>query len=913
MSSTSDEASALTDSQDSSYLSIRLKNSENLPPPSSQATSSKTKMAPKLKIAAIQAEPAWQDLEGGVNKSIALIEKAASEGANVVGFPEVFIPGYPWSIWAKSPTDNAAFMDEYFRNSLVKDSDEMKRICAAVKEAGVFVVLGYSERYKNTLYIAQSFIDENGVIVHHRRKIKPTHVERAYWGDGQGESLQTVVPSTVHPDVRIGGLNCWEHTQTMLRYYEYEQNVDLHVASWPLIWPQPNDKDGNPDPNWPGHITDEMSLRFSQIVALEGACFVMVCTQICKDESAARCRIEDFGYANNHPTHGGGFSMIYSPWGQELATRLPPNEEGILYAEVDLAEKAKAKQNLDIVGHYCRPDQLSLRVNKYPARPIRRDKTTCLSRPPLRRSQRGRRGSGSQSRVLRVGGGGCAVMDNNPSADLAPPSKKYVESLQARIRLLEAQFVSLGSQPPMTLPETQSIEPEGAELDESTGDEQDPLAELTGLVGRLNVIEDGQVHYFGSQSSYNLVREPNREADPHEPSLRLQRQGIAAAAQLGKLVTISDEMQNHLLDIYWRWQNPWNYVIHKGTFLRSFKGEDGGKYCSPLLLSAIFAISARYSDRPELRSDPNDPNTAGDAFCEHAKILLLYESEAPTITTVQAALFSLGLGRPSSTPKSSITCPKPSIDNEEEYTPWKPTPGGTFDDSTLGVHSHISSTAHHVSETYTIACEAMDLMPLMRKRKSRRSVSKSASTPEDTSSLADDEYANEHMATCRHSAAEIARLLRVYKQQYTLTCIDALRDLRTAWCAWSDRALRAIQLLAREWYHCDDVSQLQHVNNPNRGGAREAGYVSLGDLTMSAGGGAESGQLMGAATASPSAAAQGTMGNMGGREPAGAEGDPLAFLFDASMPDQYTDTLVREWLAESGYDDMLNMANQSTG
>ncbi|KAJ0330174.1 hypothetical protein COL922a_012457 [Colletotrichum nupharicola] len=118
--------------------------------------------------------------------------------------------------------------NEYFRNSLVKDSDEMKRICAAVKEAGVFVVLGYSERYKNTLYIAQ-----------------------------------TVVPSIMHPNVRIGGLNCWEHIQTMLRYYEYEQNVDLHVASWPLIWPQPNDKDGNPDPNWPGHITDEMSLRFS--------------------------------------------------------------------------------------------------------------------------------------------------------------------------------------------------------------------------------------------------------------------------------------------------------------------------------------------------------------------------------------------------------------------------------------------------------------------------------------------------------------------------------------------------------------------------------------------------------------------------------------------------------------------------
>ncbi|GJC90765.1 nitrogen assimilation transcription factor nit-4 [Colletotrichum liriopes] len=207
--------------------------------------------------------------------------------------------------------------------------------------------------------------------------------------------------------------------------------------------------------------------------------------------------------------------------------------------------------------------------------------------------------------------------------------------MRARIRNLEAQVVSLGSQPAPTF---SSSNTEEAEQDENTGDEeQGPLSDLTGLVGRLNVIDDGQLHYFGSQSSYNLVREPLHEADPHEPSLRVQRQGLAAAAQLGKLVTVSDELQEHLLELYWRWQNPWNYVIHKSAFLKSFRGEDDGKYCSPLLLCSIFAVAARYSDRPELRSVVDDPRTAGDAFSEHAKILLLYESEAPTITTVQSA------------------------------------------------------------------------------------------------------------------------------------------------------------------------------------------------------------------------------------------------------------------------------------
>lgn len=223
-----------------------------------------------------------------------------------------------------------------------------------------------------------------------------------------------------------------------------------------------------------------------------------------------------------------------------------------------------------------------------------------------------------------------------------PPSKKYVEALQARIRHLESQLMSVGnplasSLLPFELYSREDQENEGDISDDNPEDEEDPLAELTGLTGRLAVVDDGQLHYFGSQSSLNLPQEPLKNPMPQAPRLKTEIQGLAAASRLGMLVDIPLELQDHLLDLYWRWQNPWNYIVHKGSFLKSWKGEDDGRYCSPLLLSSIFAIAARYSDRVELRSVPNDPNTAGNAFCEQAKILLLYESETPSVTSVQAA------------------------------------------------------------------------------------------------------------------------------------------------------------------------------------------------------------------------------------------------------------------------------------
>lgn len=259
----------------------------------------------------------------------------------------------------------------------------MDRIREAVREAGIFVVLGYSERYNGSIYIARvyisliletpcwgnsrglttilhSFGDHSGTIVHHRRKIKPTHVERAYYGDGQSDSLTTTVQT---PFGNVSGLNCWEQSQPLLRYYTCWQDPDIHASSWPLIWDMP--PNGAP---WQWHITPDGCSRFSQVLAMEGACFVVVATQILTEKNRKKCLLEGYEYAR---TPGGGFSMIYGPDGAELVRSLASGEEGILYADVDVSRRALAKHNLDTVGHYSRPDLLSLRVTKYPGTQVR--------------------------------------------------------------------------------------------------------------------------------------------------------------------------------------------------------------------------------------------------------------------------------------------------------------------------------------------------------------------------------------------------------------------------------------------------------------------------------------------------------------------------------------------------------------
>jgi len=158
---------------------------------------------------------------------VAFIEQAAAGGAGLVAFSEGWLPGYPWWIWLGSPAWGVQYFLELHANSVEVPSGTTATLCNAAKKNGVQVVMGMTERDGGSLYCTQLFIDEEGEIVGKRRKLKPTHVERTVWGEGDGSDLMVLDTSYG----KIGGLNCWEHVQPLNRYAMYSLGEQIHVGS----------------------------------------------------------------------------------------------------------------------------------------------------------------------------------------------------------------------------------------------------------------------------------------------------------------------------------------------------------------------------------------------------------------------------------------------------------------------------------------------------------------------------------------------------------------------------------------------------------------------------------------------------------------------------------------------------------
>jgi nitrilase len=308
-----------------------------------------TQIHPKLRVAAVQAAPVFLDLDATIDKTIALMEEAAKRGVKLIAFPETWIPGYPWWIWLSAPALGMQYVQRYNDNSLVVGSAEFNRLAQAAKDIGIWMSTGFSERAGGSLYIAQALFDDQGNVVKTRRKLKPTHVERTVFGEGDGSDLAVMSTSIGN----VGMLACWEHLQPLSKYAMYAQNEQIHIGAWPSFSVYRGGAHA---------LGAEVNTAVSQVYAVEGQCFVVApCGTVSKEMHELLCTDD---LQKNLLLQGGGFARIYGPDGARLGNDIAENEEGLVVADIDLGMISLSKAAADPAGHYSRPDVTRLLLNK---------------------------------------------------------------------------------------------------------------------------------------------------------------------------------------------------------------------------------------------------------------------------------------------------------------------------------------------------------------------------------------------------------------------------------------------------------------------------------------------------------------------------------------------------------------------
>jgi nitrilase len=303
---------------------------------------------PRFVAAAVQAAPAFLDLEAGLAKAERLITEAAALGAELIVFPEAWLPTYPYWPPTLSGPDEAHIFDCYadlWANAVEIPGPATARLGAAARDANAIVVMGVNEREatSGTLYNTLVYFGRDGCLLGKHRKLVPTYTERCFWGQGAGDTL-----GVVSTDLgRLGGLICFEHAMPLARYAMIAQGEQVHVATWPGY-------------GGLGAIM-EFSLRHH---AFEAQAYV-VSACACLDPAAVPA---SFPLRRHLPEGVDGGSMIVDPHGNVIAGPLRGGE-GILTAEIDLREVAKAKAWLDGAAHYARPEVLGLTIHGVPLRP----------------------------------------------------------------------------------------------------------------------------------------------------------------------------------------------------------------------------------------------------------------------------------------------------------------------------------------------------------------------------------------------------------------------------------------------------------------------------------------------------------------------------------------------------------------
>jgi len=292
-----------------------------------------------VRAAVVQAAPVMFDLDRSLEKACDRIRAAAREGAQLVVFPEAFLSGYPklldfGAVVGRRTPEGRALFRRYFESAIDVPGPVTQVLGGLCRELGLHLVMGAIERDGGTLYCTALFFSAEGLLIGKHRKVMPTGMERLIWGFGDGSTLD-VFQTTLG---KIGAVICWENYMPLLRTSQYSQGVELYCA-----------------PTVDDRLTWTPSM---QHIAFEGRCFVLSAVQYLTRAGYP----QELTPASPDPIIAGG-SLIVNPQGQILAG---PNREGecILTADLNLDEIVEGKYDLDVVGHYGRPDIFQLSVNR---------------------------------------------------------------------------------------------------------------------------------------------------------------------------------------------------------------------------------------------------------------------------------------------------------------------------------------------------------------------------------------------------------------------------------------------------------------------------------------------------------------------------------------------------------------------
>lgn len=311
---------------------------------------------PKFKAAAVQAAPVFLNVEATVDKACSIIAEASGNGASLVAFPEVFVAGYPYWNWIMTPVQGSKWYEVLYKNSIAVPGPEVARICEAAKEHNCHVVIGVNERGQSLgeLYNTNLIIDNKGNLVGKHRKLVPTWAEKLTWTGGDGSSLK-VYNTEIGP---IGTLACGENTNTLARFTLLTQGELIHIANYISLPVAP------PDYN----MAEAIKIR-AAAHSFEGKLFTIVsCSTIIQE--IMDVMKEDVPNVEELLTRkNSAFSGIIGPNGAVIGEPLI-DDEGIVYADIDLSKCIQPKQMHDILGHYNRFDIFDLKVNTAPKKNI---------------------------------------------------------------------------------------------------------------------------------------------------------------------------------------------------------------------------------------------------------------------------------------------------------------------------------------------------------------------------------------------------------------------------------------------------------------------------------------------------------------------------------------------------------------